>query len=200
MTKPAFHHCSGRRLQVVASAQPEIAESDASRDRSLVDIIDQFDAVVGTVSRARMRAENLRHRGVGIAVLRGDDKLLVHRRAEHKDVWPGYWDVAAGGVVEAGETYDQAARRELVEELGIEDVTLHPLGLARFEDTDVRVLTHCYFVRFDGEVRFNDGEVVEARWVSPEQYREMLAMHPFCPDSATMFPPMLGAVATAWLF
>ena len=187
---------SSRRVKDVATAHP----TDADRDRSLVDIVDANDVVIATVTRRRMRAENLRHRGVGIAVLNGNDQLLVHRRADDKDVWPGYWDVAAGGVVEAGETYDEAAERELAEEVGIEGVALISLGHETFEDDDVRVITHCYLARFDGEVRFNDGEVVEARWVSPAEYQVMRAALPFCPDSASMLSSMLGAVVAAWMF
>ncbi len=48
-----------------------------------------------------------------------DGRLLVHRRADDKDVYPGWWDLAAGGVVGAGEAYGAAARRELAEELGV---------------------------------------------------------------------------------
>ena len=79
----------------------------------LVDIVDDDDRVVATVTRAEMRANRLQHRAVSIAVLSSDGRLLVHRRADTKDLWPGMWDLAAGGVVAAGETYAQAARREL---------------------------------------------------------------------------------------
>ena len=41
-----------------------------------------------------------------------------------RDVFPGYYDIAAGGVVLAGETYEAGARRELAEEVGIRDVPL----------------------------------------------------------------------------
>ena len=77
----------------------------------LVDIVDDDDNVITTVTRAEMRARRLQHRSVGIAVLSTDGRLLIHRRSEAKDIWPGWWDIAAGGVVAAGETYDQAARR-----------------------------------------------------------------------------------------
>lgn len=165
----------------------------------MVDIVDEFDVVIDTVPRSHMRAENLRHRGVGIAVLDRHDRLLVHRRADDKDVWPGYWDMASGGVVEAGESYEVAAIRELAEELGIEGVPLTALGRIIFEDDDVRVISQCYFVRFDGEVRCTDGEVVEVRWVSPEEYTAMRTTVRWCPDSAATFPPLLSAIVPAWL-
>ena len=35
---------------------------------------------------------------------RRDGRLLVHRRSDDKDLWPGRWDLAVGGVVAAGES------------------------------------------------------------------------------------------------
>ena len=75
----------------------------------MVDVVDDNDRVVATVTRAQMRAERLQHRAVSIAVMSSHGQLLVHRRADTKDVWPGMWDLAAGGVVSAGEHYDAAA-------------------------------------------------------------------------------------------
>ncbi|MGZ4793813.1 MAG: NUDIX domain-containing protein, partial [Ilumatobacteraceae bacterium] len=88
----------------------------------LVDIVDDNDMVIASVTRAEMRAKRLQHRSVGIVVLSSNGRLLIHRRSLDKDIWPGWWDIAAGGVVTAGETYEDAAQRELAEELGIANV------------------------------------------------------------------------------
>ena len=102
----------------------------------LVDIVDDDDIVIATVTRSEMRSRRLQHRSVGIAVISTDGRLLIHRRSLAKDIWPGWWDIAAGGVVAAGETYEAAARRELEEELGIEgDVEF--LGQSRYVDDAV---------------------------------------------------------------
>lgn len=39
-----------------------------------------------------------------------------------KDAFPGAWDVSSGGHVDAGEKCEDAARRELIEELGISEL------------------------------------------------------------------------------
>ncbi len=133
-----------------------------------VDVVDDDDRVVATVTRAEMRARRLQHRAVAVAVFGSDGRLLVHRRADTKDVWPGQWDLAAGGVVAAGEGYDDAARRELAEELGV-DVPLdrfEPLGSGRFRDDSVALLGRGYRVVHDGPFTFTDGEIAEVRWVT----------------------------------
>ena len=156
----------------------------------LVDIVDDNDNVIATVTRSEMRSRRLQHRSVGIAVMSTDGRLLIHRRSIAKDIWPGWWDIAAGGVVAAGETYDEAARRELEEELGVDgDVEL--LGQSRYVDDDVAEMCRCYRVVHDGPFAFNDGEVSEVRWVTFAELEAMRMTHHFLPDSIALLLPLL---------
>jgi isopentenyldiphosphate isomerase len=159
-----------------------------------VEVVDEHDRVVEVVTRRGMRAENLRHRAVYILVTDAADRLLIHRRSDTKDVWPGRWDVAAGGVVGVGEPYDSAALRELVEELGIDAAPLgllELLGPCAYADADVALVGRVYRVRHDGPVHFADGEVVEATWVSRSELIERLRRDPFVPDSIAVVLPLL---------
>ena len=90
----------------------------------LVDVVDESDQVIKVVPRRVMRADRLRHRAVFIAILDGAGRLLVHRRSPNKDVWPSWCDIAVGGVVGAGESYLEAAHRELAEEVGVSTARL----------------------------------------------------------------------------
>jgi isopentenyldiphosphate isomerase len=153
----------------------------------LVDVVDDQDRVVATVPRRRMRAERLRHRAVFVLVHSGHGELLVHRRSDAKDLWPGRWDIGVGGVVGAGEAWDDAARRELAEEVGIaaDPVLLHG---GTYADDDVDVVGRCYRVVHDGPISFPDGEVAEARWVDAAGLDELLATERFVPDSLALLP------------
>ena len=153
----------------------------------LVEHVDADGNVLAVVTRERMRAERLRHRGVYLLVLH-DGHLVIHRRADHKDIWPGRWDVAAGGVVGAGESWDDAARRELAEELGVDaDVIL--VGEESWESDDAAVLGRVYRVEHPGPFDFDDGEVVEARFVTRAELAQLLASEQFCPDSVAVALP-----------
>jgi isopentenyldiphosphate isomerase len=164
-----------------------------------VDVVDEADRVVDVVSRVRMRAENLRHRSVAIAVFASDGRLLVHRRSDAKDVWPGRWDVCVGGVVAAGESYDEAAARELAEEVGVavEALALRFVADGRYEDDDVRTIARLYVVEHDGPYHFADGEVSEARLVTPAELRVLASVESFLPDSWSLALPHLGPFAAA---
>ena len=163
----------------------------ASAGEELVDIVDDDDQVVRTVPRAVMRSERLQHRAVSIAVLGSDGRLLVHRRALDKDVWPGMWDIAAGGVVAAGESYDDAARRELTEELGVQADEMECLGEGRFRDDSVVFIGRGYRCVHDGPFRFTDGEIAEVRWVNRAQLAQLMAAEPFVPDNIALMLPLL---------
>jgi 8-oxo-dGTP pyrophosphatase MutT (NUDIX family) len=159
---------------------------------TLIEIVDEADRVVDVVTRREMRARNLRHRSVGIAVLDPEGRVLIHRRADTKDVWPGRWDLAVGGVVDAGESWEVAAARELAEEIGSR-APIAEIGRGSYEDGDVRAIVRMYVALDDGPFVFADGEVVEAFFVTIDQLRERIARDLFVPDSVAMIWPVLNA-------
>jgi 8-oxo-dGTP pyrophosphatase MutT (NUDIX family) len=151
----------------------------------LVDVVDENDVVIDTVRRSTMRREVLRHRAVFILIRNSAGRVLIHRRSDDKDLWPGWWDVAVGGVVAAGESYEEAAVRELREEAGI-DATPERVSSGRYDDPEVSLVAQCYEVCHDGDVRPEDGEVAEFRWVTVEELRVRLATDRFLPDSLAL--------------
>jgi isopentenyldiphosphate isomerase len=157
----------------------------------LVDVVDEHDQVVATVTRAEMREGRLRHRCVAIVVRSSAGDVLVHRRSDLKDVWPGRWDLAVGGVVSAGEDYVAAAHRELGEELGVIVSRLIRLGRGVYEDADVRELTEVFEITHDGPFHFTDGEVVEARFVSVPELDRRLERDAFVPDMVALVRPLI---------
>ncbi|GKQ34014.1 NUDIX hydrolase [Streptomyces sp. A012304] len=85
----------------------------------ILDIVDEHDQVIGRLPRGRVYAEGLRHRCVFVQARDAGGRLFVHRRTATKLVFPSLHDMFVGGVVGAGEAYDDAALREAEEELGV---------------------------------------------------------------------------------
>lgn len=168
------------------------ASPDGQPAPEMVDVVDDDDRVVATVPRRVMRAQRLQHRSVSVAVISTDGRLLVHRRADNKDVWPGMWDIAAGGVVAAGEGYLDAAHRELAEELGVRAGSLEYLGKAAYADEAVALIGSCYVTVSDGPFSFTDGEIAEVRWVTRPELEALLATEAFVPDSLAILLPLLA--------
>jgi len=168
-----------------------VITSAADAADELVEWVDEFDRVIDVVPRSRMRRENLRHRSSAIVVLSTDGRLLVHRRADTKDLLPGWWDVCVGGVVTAGESYLGAARRELAEEIGVTDVPLRPLGNGRFDDHNSKEVSRVYLALSDGPFVFSDGEVAEAHLVTHDELEVLMARKPFLPSCRAMILPLV---------
>lgn len=160
-------------------------ERRAAAAAQLVEHVDAEGNVIEIVTRAEMRARSLRHRSVYIAVLDRHDRLLVHRRAEWKDVFPGAWDLAFGGVCDVGESWKRSAERELAEEAGISG-DLVDCGPVAFEAPDVALVGRLFRCTHEGPFRFDDGEVTAIEWVPLHELDRFVADHEVPDDSAAI--------------
>jgi 8-oxo-dGTP diphosphatase len=108
---------------------------------------------------------------VSAAIFR-DGRVLIVRRA--RPPAQGIYTLP-GGVVEVGETLEQAVIREILEEtaLAIEPVALAGYREAIVRDADARVERHFVILPFaarwrSGEVALNE-ELAEAHWLAPSE-------------------------------
>lgn len=87
------------------------------------EIVDENNRVIGKALRSECHGNPLLvHRAVHVLVFNCQGELYLQKRSSSKDVQPGKWDTSVGGHVGVGETYEQAAQREMREELGITGV------------------------------------------------------------------------------
>lgn len=90
----------------------------------LFEIFDEHDSITGTAWRSECHGNpKLIHRTAHVVIYHPDGRILLQRRSMNKDIQPGKWDTAVGGHVMPGETYEQAATREMAEELGLSENT-----------------------------------------------------------------------------
>ncbi|GGZ07115.1 NUDIX hydrolase [Streptomyces poonensis] len=97
----------------------------------IIDIVDEDDRVIGQWPRGEAYARGLRHRCAFVLVRDAQGRIFVHRRTPTKLVFPSRYDMFVGGVVGAGESYDDAALREAEEELGVSGLP-RPVFLFKF--------------------------------------------------------------------
>jgi isopentenyldiphosphate isomerase len=152
-----------------------------SADGELVDVVDDEGRTVGVVSRREMRARRLPHRSAYVLVFNAAGELFIHLRVATKDVYPGHWDVAVGGVLAAGERFDDGARREAAEELGV-PVDVEPLFPLRWVDGHTIVHGMAYRAVHEGPFRLQPEEIVRGEFVALEAVAARAGREPFCPD------------------
>ncbi|MBI4181573.1 MAG: NUDIX domain-containing protein [Candidatus Aenigmarchaeota archaeon] len=97
------------------------------------DVVDAQDQVVGRATRETCHRQGLIHRAVHILIFNPRGELLLQERSQATGTFPGRLTSSASGHVAAGETYEEASRRELLEELGIA-VPLERVGFVRSHD------------------------------------------------------------------
>lgn len=149
----------------------------------LVAIVDEQNRVVGSATRLRMRTEKLLHRATYVYVFNSQGLLYVQHRTTTKDVYPGYWDLCAGGVVQAEESCDVSAARELEEEMGISGVMLEPWFEFYFASSTSPVWGRAYGCVYDGPLRLQEEEVQGVEMMSVEDVLQGATDRQFTPDS-----------------
>ncbi len=148
----------------------------------IVTIVDENNMVVAAMRRREMRSQRLPHRASYVLVFNSRSQLYVQKRTMTKDIYPGYYDLAAGGVVLADESYEACAKRELGEELGIHDCPLIGQGDFYFEDRSCRIWGRIYSCVFDGEMVLQAEEVEAGSFLSIDEVFRRSQKEPFTPD------------------
>lgn len=148
----------------------------------IVQIVDRNNQAIDTVPRKIMREKGLIHRASYILVFHPNGHLFVQKRTMSKDVFPGQWDIAAGGVVLAGEDYLESARRELTEELGITVTALDFLFEHYYEDDQNRVWGHVFKCVHPGPFILQKEEIERGEFMSVEHIIRLNETEPVTPD------------------
>ncbi len=147
-----------------------------------VQIVDRQNRIIGSEPRSIMRRQVLTHRASFILVFNAMGELFLQKRTDTKDIYPGYWDVAAGGMVKAGESYEESAKRELAEELGITGIPLHFLFDHYYGDTVNKVWGRVFYCRHEGPFRLQAEEVAYGRFITVAAALSLSFSEPFTPD------------------
>ena len=143
------------------------------------DVVDREDCVLCSEARSVVHREALLHRAVHVFVFNARGELFLQRRSMSKDTAPGKWVSSCSGHVDSGEDYDHAARRELGEEIGLDD----PDDLVRvFKEPACRPTGNefvwVYQCHSEGPFRLDPEEVSEGQWISPEALNRWIAERP----------------------
>lgn len=143
--------------------------------------VDADDNPIGSGTKKEATENGIIHRIVRIFITNSRGEILLQKRAGSLRVAAGKWDQSVGGHVDAGEGYDEAAYREMQEELGITGIPLTRVLKYYVEGEDPphrKRFNMIYTGVYDGEVIANPEEISEVKWVSPAQLEELFKTGP----------------------
>jgi len=152
----------------------------------IVQIVDRDNRETEALPRYIMRERGLIHRACYIFVFNDAGELFLQKRTATKDVYPSCWDVAAGGVVLAGESYEESAIRELAEELGVGDVPIAYHFEQYFEKDTNRVWGRIFSCIHNGPFQLQKEEVASGCFMSVADIFKLSEQEDFTPDGIDM--------------
>lgn len=112
-----------------------------------LEVVSERNEVVGTAARRDIHTQGLLHRAAYCWVLDSSRQVLLQQRSHGKRIGPGLWDVSLAEHLDPGESYEEAARRGLHEELSIDVVSALGSSSAAFEGPLSAPMRRSYQVR-----------------------------------------------------
>jgi isopentenyl-diphosphate Delta-isomerase len=159
----------------------------------LVDIYDENDKYMNMqMMKSVAHAKAMWHRAVHVWIYNSTGQILLQKRSDDLEIYPGCWDITCTGHVRSGEELKSAAHREVLEELGInidesklkyvelqKNITSHADKQKGIINTYYH-LNHVFLLKYDlssSDLKFHDGEVQSAKFMFISNIEKLLMTH-----------------------
>ncbi len=154
-----------------------------------VDVVNEQNEVVGTVMKKEAHAKGLLHRCVVAEVIDSQGRwTLVQQASDRQDA--GQFVSPVGGHIQAGESYEDALKREAFEEMGLRNFTYKYVGKIIYNREVLGRKENHFFVQFeiysDEPPKLNH-EAVDFRVFTEEELKAALKETPEIFGDAFMF-------------
>ncbi|MCH8519550.1 MAG: NUDIX hydrolase [Nanoarchaeota archaeon] len=155
----------------------------------IVDIVDKDDNIIGTTSRKDEKCGKHILRSASVLLINEDNKVLLQLRSKNSKRYPLHWDVSGGGHVNSKESYEDCAKRELYEEIGVKIESIQLLGKHFFILDDKRKRVNSSFIsqvssKNTQNITIDLNEVEKYTWFSKLEIEKMIEnkvkFHPEC--------------------
>lgn len=137
-------------------------------------LVDNDDNVIGHKTKTKCHeGEGLLHRAFSIFLFNQRGQLLLQKRSTQKLLWPLHWSNSVCSHPRKGERHEEAARRRLMEELGVTASFQFIFKFqyqAIFKDAGAEnEMCSVYFGRANGTLRVNELEIEDLKYMTPEE-------------------------------
>lgn len=144
-------------------------------------LVDNHDNIIGEIDRETAHKQGLLHRVSVTYLINDKEEILVNERAKDSHL-----DHSSAGHVEIGESYLEAAKRELEEELGLVNVKLQDIGSTQAQNTGISFkgttfnIRHMFrvYVCKANPVKLDKDEVKNVFWANPKEVWKDMQINP----------------------
>jgi len=155
----------------------------------IIDAVDQGDSPVGIVPRAEVFARHANFRVSHVLIFNSQGELLLQRLALSRNRNPGAWGSSVASYLFSSETYIQAARRRVGQELGISDFPLTPLGKTEMTDEGCLKFISVFQSFAEGPFNYDPSHIDRVEFVPIPEIVRMIERgnRPFTPTFRQVF-------------
>lgn len=151
-------------------------------EEELLDIVDEQDQVIGKEKRKIVHQKGHIHRALSVIVLNSKNQILLQQRSPKRTISPLAWDLSTSEHVLAGESYEDAAKRSLKEELGIEGEVQRLretiLQKRKYELDEITIIeneqTGLFYTENEGPFNIDKEEVEQVKFFTIDEIDQMV--------------------------
>ncbi len=145
-------------------------------------LVDEEDNAIGTLEKMEAHRKGLLHRAFSVVIYNSKGEMLLQKRALTKYHSAGLWTNACCSHPLPNESIEQAIRRKLKQEMGINLKTEYTYKFFYRTELDNDLIEnecdHVFTGIFDGEPIINTNEVESWKFISMDQLRNDVLMNP----------------------
>lgn len=148
---------------------------EADHPEEVLDIVNEADEVIGSLTRKEIYAQGLRnYRVIHAFIINDEGSIWIPRRVHTKKLYPDGLDYSIAGHVESGETYEEALIKEAREEVNVDLTKVPYKEIASFNPHTHNV--HCfqkvYEITLNEVPDYNQDDFSSYEWLSPTEIIE----------------------------
>ena len=134
-------------------------------------------------SKSEIHRKGLFHSTVHVWIFTEEGNILIQKRSKKKELNPGVWDVSVAGHIKFNENIKKAAKRETLEETGININTKDLLKIGVYRSINIhptaidKEFFHTYILKIDKNsinLGFKNNEVDDLKFISIEEMESLI--------------------------
>ena len=134
-------------------------------------------------SKSEIHRKGLFHSTVHVWIFTKEGNILIQKRSKKKELNPGVWDVSVAGHIKFNENIKKAAKRETLEETGININTEDLLKIGVYRSINIhptaidKEFFHTYILKIDKNsinLDFKNNEVDDLKFISIEEMESLI--------------------------